>query len=226
MAKTLPTHQPVTPELIASWRARISHLDGLIQSQPTHQWRWLWQIRRDILAHLLHRHAGDALPKAGPSPMPALPLPDSASQAPADSGDTAVDAYIRSTSTLVQTHVGARPPREGSELRNRLQRLQTQNQDRYALVSIEIREAQQRIYAYLHRNDPLSPAFIGPITLTAEQQQQALAQAWTQAILVLVAQSNPADSDDAPLNEEEILRILMGNQSMPLPADDSWLKQL
>jgi hypothetical protein len=223
MPKTLPTHQPVTPELIASWRTRISHLDDLIQNQPAHQWRWLWQIRRDILAHLLHRHAGDALPSAGQSPIPALPPPSNFS-APANAGDTAVDAYIRSTSSQVQTHVGVNPPREGSELRNRLKRLQAQNEDRYALVTIEIREAQQRIYAYLHRNNPFYPPFFGLTTLTPEQQQKALAQAWTQAILVLVAQSHPDDHDDSPLTEDEILRILMGDQSKPLPADGSWVE--
>ncbi len=149
--------------------------------------------------------------------------------APTRTSDTLVDAYIRGGSTNEQTHVGAHPPREGSALRDRLKRLQEQNAERHAYAAVEMRETQQRIFAYLHRNDPFSPVFTGPSSLSPQEQQQALAQAWSQALEVLVAQSvsstsdNPSDTPhtQAPMSEDEILGILLGKESDPMPEDGS-----
>ncbi len=215
MAKA--TQQPVTPELIESWRTRIRDLDALIANDPVNQWCWLWQIRRDILAHLLHRHTGTHVPASVDSPGSPPRLTPAAP-------DAAIDAYIRTASTIDQTHTGVNPPREASQLRSRLSSLQNVNAARYAqvlrpvvghrLIGISRRGTQAlpkpRPMQYkirLTRTFPLPPTN-APTILAA--QERALVREHALAIQQLITEAELFIQGQEALSEDQIFAILQG----------------
>lgn len=120
IASTMGT-QSLPLELLANWRNRLADLRQSLAATPEHESAWLWAIKYEILAYLLHRYAGDV--------VPVLVLPRYAPPEPVVVRGPAVDPPPRQVS--VPAGMG-KAPRAGDAIRGRLAAISSQNRDRYA----------------------------------------------------------------------------------------------
>ena len=126
-ASRLPRTEAVSDGLLNDWRKRLSALRESLAATAEHESAWLWAIKYEILAYLLHRYAGDV--------VPALVLPRSVPAEPVVVRGPAADPPQRQVS--VPAGMG-KAPRSGDAIRGRLAAISSQNQERYVQHEREI----------------------------------------------------------------------------------------
>ena len=119
-ASISPRTNGVGSQLLADWRKRLVELRESLAATAEHESAWLWAIKYEILAYLLHRYAGDV--------VPALVWPRSVPAEPVVVRGPAADPPQRQVS--VPAGMG-KAPRSGEAIRGKLAAISSQNQERY-----------------------------------------------------------------------------------------------
>lgn len=187
--------------LMGLWLERYRELGSRLKAQPDGEWVWLWRVRRDILYYLLHRYGRDVTLDE----LPARP--------PETHGNTPhrmepFSSYLKQSPGPAAGRDSARPPRERSDFRTRLDHLRSVNDrvreefpppaDRFAGVDPRAR--------VVRKSYPEATFDAKEYVLFLEQR--AVVQAELEGIRACMIENGHIDAAGTPLTDDQILAIL------------------
>ncbi len=202
----------VDQALVTAWLDRYNELEARLSQQPDGQWAWLWRVRRDILFYLLSQY--------GPSDWSTEHRKQS-SESGQDNAATeeSISSYVQQAADISAGTGAKYPLRDQGAFRSRLHHLRSINDKVRAEYPVD-----------MNPNIGVDPRALiirttypeSPRSYENKRHNEVLLEVFSrelEGIRSYLQENGHSVPEDAPLTENDVLAILLGDEANEADRD-------